>query len=96
MEFKIKYIKEEIFMINIDEQTRMIGRVVVNHEDKAINIANISANLSSLGNSFSLNVNILDKELVELYKAEVDAQINSFYDALKQKQLEIGYSIVIR
>lgn len=83
-------------MINIDEQTRMIGRVVVNHEDKDINIANISANLSSLGNSFSLNVNILDKELVELYKAEVDAQINSFYDALKQKQLEIGYSIVIR
>jgi len=83
-------------MISIDEQTRMIGRVVVNHEDKAINIANISANLSSLGNSFSLNVNILDKELVELYKAEVDAQINSFYDALKQKQLEIGYSIVIR
>lgn len=83
-------------MISIDEQTRMIGRVVVNHEDKDINIANISANLSSLGNSFSLNVNILDKELVELYKAEVDAQINSFYDALKQKQLEIGYSIVIR
>lgn len=83
-------------MISIDEQTRMIGRVVVNHEDKNINIANISANLSSLGNSFSLNVNILDKELVELYKAEVDAQINSFYDALKQKQLEIGYSIVIR
>jgi len=83
-------------MINIDEQTRMIGRVVVNHEDKDINIANISANLSSLGNSFSLNVNILDKELVELYKAEVVAQINSFYDALKQKQLEIGYSIVIR
>jgi len=83
-------------MINIDEQTRMIGRVVVNHEDKDVNIANISANLSSSGNSFSLNVNILDKELVELYKIDVDAQINTFYDALKEKQIETGYNITIR
>lgn len=83
-------------MMNVDEQTYLVGKIVINDGTKDINVANINANLSNSGNSFNLSINILDKELVKLYPTEVDNQLNEFYDLLKQKLVDNGYSISIR
>lgn len=83
-------------MININEQTHLVCTVTIKHEEKDINVAIINANLSNLANAFNISVTIVNKELVELYKNEVQIQLNEFYDALKQKQIDIGYNITIR
>lgn len=80
----------------INENIRLnSSATVTNDKGYEIQVVSLNSSLDSGCTNFNLNITIMDKASTDANKAIVQEQINSFLEAIRNKMVELGYSITI-
>lgn len=81
--------------LTTNQNSNFYGSISEKINNMDVNVLSLNAGLNSDATSFTLNLNILNKDGVSANTEDVQTQINNFLVQLRTKMTEMGYKVTI-